>query len=81
MFKDIARVYLIGTAPVGLTSQREGKSASSMLEHSGIQCVIVQSIATNAWNQNFNTGNEGNQNNNNKTNANRARAARRPGGS
>ena len=31
---------------------------------------------TNAWNQNFNSGNPGNQNNNNKTNGNYVRAFR-----
>ena len=33
--------------------------------------------ATNAWNQNFNSGNPGNQNNNTKTNSNYVRAVRR----
>lgn len=36
-----------------------------------------EASATNAWNQNFNSGNPGNQNNNNKTNTNYVRAVRR----
>ena len=36
----------------------------------------TESSTTDAWNQNFNSGNPGNQNNNTKTNANYVRAFR-----
>ena len=72
-------VHLIGTAPVEIATQREGRKASFAVAISSARRVRVQSSASNAWNQNWNSSNPGNQNNNNKTNGNYVRAVRRPG--
>lgn len=79
MVKATMRDHLIGAAPVGLASQREGRKASFAAAFSAARRVSVQPSASNAWNQNWNTSNPGNQNNNNKTNVYRVRAVRRPG--
>ena len=70
------RDLLIGAIPA--VKQRKGIRASLPVELSAGRCVSVWPVASNAWNQNWNTGNPGNQNNNNKNNTNRARAVRRP---
>lgn len=77
MVTAIESVQLIGATPVGL-HQRKGYQASHSVEHSAACRVSVWSIASNAWNQNWNSSNPGNQNNNDKTNTNRVRAARLP---
>lgn len=73
----VKSVQLIGDMSVDV-SQRKGYQASQLVEHSAFCRVSTYPIASNAWNQNWNSSNPGNQNNNGKTNASRVRAARLP---
>ena len=80
----------IGTAPVVVMAHQRKGEASLVVVWTAMRRVSVRSnigsynywscseySTTNAWNQNWNSGNPGNQNNNNKTAAYYVRAVRR----